>query len=398
MLINKKNQLLKISYDIKKTSSTSMPFDHLTISFIQEIYKELKKIKFSNEISDLAALTFWLRTQNINKILNLYNKNYQNRFALGVAFHISPSNTPINFFYSYIFGIITGNINIVRIPSKKFISTEILLKIIFKILKNKKFNHIKGQTYFINYKKDSEFTEFFSSICNVRIIWGGDETVNKIRKIPISPKSREITFSDKYSCTLINADKVIKLKKKEIFRFVQNFFNDGFFVDQNACSSPHLIFWHGRNIKKARNILWENLELYAKKEYDLPEIGAMDKFTKYCEDILKLKISNKIKLNNYSYNIYLKTLPKDASSLRGKWGYFYEYKIKKIKDINDIINHKFQTLTYFGFNANDIVRDIGNNSYGAIDRVVPLGYAHSMDQYWDGYDMINSLTRVINNY
>ena len=36
--------------------------------------------KFSNEISDLAALTFWLRTQNINKILNEKGLRDSNEF------------------------------------------------------------------------------------------------------------------------------------------------------------------------------------------------------------------------------------------------------------------------------------------------------------------------------
>ena len=64
---------------------------------------------------------------------------------------------PINFFYSYLFGLLSGSINIVRLPTKNFIQIQIIIKAFEKTIKNKKFNFIKNMTYFVRYNKESEF-------------------------------------------------------------------------------------------------------------------------------------------------------------------------------------------------------------------------------------------------
>ena len=56
---------------------------------------------------------------------------------------------------------------------------------------------------------------------------------------------------------------------------------------------------------------------------------------------------------------------------------------------------KIQTLTYFGVEKEklfDIVYNAGNIG---IDRIVPIGSALEMGIIWDGYDMIYSLTKII---
>ena len=42
-------------------------------------------------------------------------------------------------------------------------------------------------------------------------------------------------------------------------------------VDQNACSSPHLILWKGRfNLQKQRKSFGLYLNTFSKKKYDSP--------------------------------------------------------------------------------------------------------------------------------
>ena len=101
---------------------------------------------------------------------------------------------PTNFFYSYIFGLLSGNVNVVRIPSKNFFQINIIMKALDNVFKIKKFQAIKKMSFFIRYEKESDITKSLSAICNARIIWGGDNSINEIRKIPIPAKAREITF------------------------------------------------------------------------------------------------------------------------------------------------------------------------------------------------------------
>ena len=45
---------------------------------------------------------------------------------------------------------------------------------------------------------------------------------------------------------MIKADSIIKLNSKELGSLAEKFYNDTFYIDQNACSSPHLVYWIGK--------------------------------------------------------------------------------------------------------------------------------------------------------
>ena len=46
--------------------------------------------------------------------------------SIGLVFHITPSNIPTNFAYSLLFGLLTGNSNIIKVPTKIFPQIEII--------------------------------------------------------------------------------------------------------------------------------------------------------------------------------------------------------------------------------------------------------------------------------
>ena len=60
------------------------------------------------------------------------------------------------------------------------------------------------------------------------------------------------------------------------------------------------------------------------------------------------------------------------------------------------MNNKFQTLTYFGLNKSDLINFVIKNRLNGIDRVVPIGKALDIGVVWDGYDILGSLSRIIN--
>ena len=109
------------------------PFNKIICDFLIDLSSDLNQ--FNNP--DIKALAFWCRNANIMRLKNLY-KTSDLRLGLGLIFHITPSNIPTNFAYSLIFGLITGNSNIVKVPSKKFEEIDIICKSIKKTLKNYK--------------------------------------------------------------------------------------------------------------------------------------------------------------------------------------------------------------------------------------------------------------------
>ena len=184
---------------------------------------------------------------------------------MGLLFHITPSNVPTNFAYSLIFGLLTGNTNIVKVPHQKFEQVKIICNNINKIVKAKKFSKIKDMIKIVRYHQNDEYTKNISKICDARIIWGGDDTIKNIRNFKLQERSLDIAFSDRFSFCVLNAKKFLQIKKFEKQRLFEKFYNDTYLVDQNACSSPHLILWINDNKTKVKNLFWKGLSEYLKK-------------------------------------------------------------------------------------------------------------------------------------
>ena len=378
--------------------SILQPFDPNVCEFLYKLSQNIINNKVTRRSPDLIAASFWCSKKNILK-LKKDNKKHELRFGKGLIFHITPANVPTNFFYSLIFGLLSGNNNIVKVPSNNFFQINIICDAIKKTLKEKKFDRVKKLITIIRYKDDkiNKITENISKICDLRVIWGGNKTINNIREFKLKPHAHDITFSDRTSVCILNIKKILEINQKNLSKLVRNFYNDTYSADQNACSTPHLILWHGTgSLKKAKHKFWNELNKKTTKDYNLPEIAVLEKYTQFCRDIVlfkNLKI-NKVYSNSLQ-TVELKNLSKDIENLKGKWGYFYEYKVDNIKNIKGLFSRKFQTMTYFGFTKNfmkDFIKEISNDG---IDRVVPVGHALNIGLVWDGYEIISVLTRRI---
>ena len=371
-----------------------VPFSNEVCNFLGDLSVKLNNSQLSKKYPDIKTLAFWCRKKNI---LNLQKKLQTNesRLGLGLIFHITPSNIPTNFAYSLIFGLLTGNSNIVKVPSKKFEQIEIICSVMQELIK-KKYKAIKKKITIVRYNNNDEYTKKISLICNARLIWGGDNTISSIRKISLNQKALDLSFADRYSLSVINLKELKKNSKFEIKNLAEKFYNDTFVVDQNACSSPHLILWLGQQNIKIQTKFWTTLSNLVDKKYLLPETGSIEKYNQLCANILKLNNLKKYKIyNNSIYTVSLKKLDKNIHNLRGKWGYFYEYNIKNLNDIKNYINNRYQTLTYFGLNKIVLRNFAIKNRLDGIDRIVPIGQALDINFFWDGYDLNKILTRII---
>ena len=374
---------------------TIKPYGDLVCKFVSALSKELINHNKSLNYPDIKTLGFWCRKQNLNNLREKFDDGTV-RLGLGLIFHITPSNVPTNFAYSLLFGLLTGNSNIVKVPGKNFFQIDIICSAINKILKNRKFSKLKGMITILKYNNEDNFTKKISSICDARLIWGGNKSIESIRKFNLKERAIDIAFSDRFSLCAINADKILKLKSYEFDRLIERFYNDTYLVDQNACSSPHLIVWLNDKKKIASNIFWKKLSNFLENKYELPKIASMDKKTKLFEDILRLKnIKNYKTFKNLIYLISLKNLDNNTCKLRGKWGYFYEYNANNLNSISKFIDKSCQTLTYFGIDKNYFKKFLSNKNIQGIDRIVPIGQDLDINFNWDGYDINKILTRVI---
>ena len=372
------------------------PFDSILCEFLQDLSSGLIKRRESKTYPDIMAFGFWCRKSNINKIKNMFEDGLL-RLGLGLAFHIAPSNVPVNFAFSFAFGLLSGNANIVRAPSKSFPQVDLICNEIKNLLLHKKYAEIQSMTAIVKYAQKDDLTEFFSANSNARLIWGGDETIRNIRALSTPERCIDIAFSDRYSFCVIKAEAVLALEERKLRQLAEQFYNDSYLMDQNACSSPHLVVWLGELREIARERFWSAVYQVVCKKYDLQLIHAVDKYTGLCQNAIDLKqIRSITRHGNFIYRILIETLPEDLDTFRGKFGYFYEFDATDINQISHIVNKKFQTLTYFGVKKSDLINFMAKNRFFGIDNITPIGSALDIGVFWDGYDIIRCLSRTIN--
>ena len=79
-------------------------------------------------------------------------------------------------------------------------------------------------------------------------------------------------------------------------------------------------------------------------------------------------------------------------------GFFIEYdcrNLSNLNELNNIVTRKYQTLSYFGFDAKELLKWVISSGLSGIDRIVPIGKTSDFSLVWDGYDLIYSLSRKI---
>ena len=361
-------------------------------AFIVELSAKLMQSSLVRQYPDLSALAFWGRKKNVEKLKNDFGNTF-GWLGRGLCFHIAPSNVPINFAFTYLFGLLAGNANIVRLPSKDFPQVAALCQVFKEVLK--KYPEIEKRTAFVKYSRDDEITAEFCKMADVRMIWGGDDTISSIKSMPSKPRCIDVAFADRYSLAIINGDRVLSAGEDEIGKLAEGFYNDTYLMDQNACSSPQVILWENDSVK-ARDVFWHAVYDVAKRKYVLQDASAVDKYTLMCEEaITNAKFAGFVRQENLVYREELNGLDKDIINHRGKSGYFYEYALKNLEELFLVVTEKFQTITYFGIDEKNLYDRLIAAKVRGVDRIVPVGRAMDIDVIWDGFDLVRVLARVV---
>jgi hypothetical protein len=379
--------------------STMPVLDDTIIGFLSEVSSILFKNPLIRDYPDVATFAFFCRR---SQLMGLRDKVVETEGVIkvgrGIVFHVTPGNVPVNFAYSFFAGLITGNINIVKVPSKEFVQIQLIVDAIKTVLQGNHYrNVLSDRIFIIRYDRNSKATDYFSEICDVRVIWGGDETIRNIRNAKLQAKSIDITFADRYSISIMNAKEYLHFQDK--YRLALDFFNDTYLTDQNACTSPQTLYWLGEEheIRAAKEYFWDYLQqALLNKNFHLQPILAIDKLvTFYSQAISMDNIHKENGASNDIWRISNNSIDPNVEKFKSKSGYFNETSIKTLKEINTVVNRKYQTIGYFGFKRSELAEWINEARPSGIDRIVPIGKTMDFSLFWDGYDLLSNLTRSI---
>lgn len=373
-----------------------VPFQPEVLQFVQELSQRLIR---KREYPQFVALGFWLRKANVARLYESWMARKGEAFVRprGTVFHIAPSNVDTIFVYSWILSLLAGNRNIIRVSSKELPEKDELLSVLIEVLGEPEYSEVSLRTVILTYEHDDEMTAYLSSLCHTRVIWGGDETVQAIRRIPLSPLANELVFPDRFSFAVIRADAFlhadIELKRDLVHRF----YNDVFWFAQMACSSPRILYWIGeeKEVALSQEKFWRLMDEVT--EAQQPELAAAWQVQKMATSLFLASAEETgriIRQTSYT-RVSMDGIPEGARERHCGAGLIYECELPDLGKVASMIVDKDQTMSCFGFTKEELADFARQVSGRGIDRIVPIGQALNFDAVWDGQSFLQSFTREV---
>ena len=351
----------------------------------------------ARQFAELQSLGFWLRPAAIERLRRdfLAAEPDAVRVPRGTVLHIPPSNVDTIFVYSWALSMLAGNRNIVRLPSRRARQVDLLLGLLGTVLAQHP--ALAPSTIMLGYGHDDAVTTALSAKADVRVIWGGDRTVNHIRSLALPPHATELTFPDRFSLAAFAADAVLALDEPGLVRLADAFFNDVYWFDQMACSSPRQLYWIGSaEAGRAASVRFRQALAAAidRRGYELNLGAAVEKVTLLCRAILDLPVAEVWQQGSALAVLMLDEVADlRAAPLGG--GTLFELVLPELAALAPLVRRKDQTLSHFGFSG-DALRDLARRINGrGIDRMVPVGDALAFGHVWDGVNLLTELTRLV---
>ena len=346
-----------------------------------------------------VALAYWLRRSNVDRL----NEAFERRLALdpnlvhvpaGRIFHVAPGNVDTVFVYSWALAYLCGNQNIVRVSGQPRDVLRRLLALLSRLMQDDP--ELAGGNRFITYEHDEAISAVLSRWANHRVLWGGDETVSRLRALPLSPHSSERAFGSKYSWSVVSAPAYLAAEVPVTEKLAEGFFNDIFWFDQMACSSPHMLVWTGSREEMGAAIDRFHAALEAEirhRNYRGTPSSATHRlsyvFDLACEADLEADLRQKE---------FLGVCMGEHEPVRKEicgGGLLTHVRVRSLLEAAALAAEDCQTVTQFGFSAEELREFATQAGAKGIDRIVPVGQALAFEPNWDGFDLIGDFLRRV---
>ena len=79
-------------------------------------------------------------------------------------------------------------------------------------------------------------------------------------------------------------------------------------------------------------------------------------------------------------------------------GYFFQYSADSLNDIVPIMGKMCQTIAVFGIDKRSVVDFVLKKGVRGVDRAVNIGDTMGLEFTWDGFRMIEAMSRVVYIY
>jgi hypothetical protein len=365
--------------------------------FLTAFSRRLLRPDLARRYPELGSLGFFLRRGEIARAVERLSDGAggSRRAPRGLVLHFPPANVDTIFVYSWALSALAGNRNIVRVSPRSAGAASSVLSALNDVLAES--DPVVTQTQrMITYERDDATTAALSAACDLRVIWGGDESVTQIRRHPLPPLARDLPFPDRSSFAAVSVAGWRATGAQARRAAVDGFANDIFWFDQAACSSPRNLFWVG-DAAGAAEVRVEFMtlldEVVAERGWGVDAAMAVEKRVA----TYGLAATGAARRVTFAGNAVASVDLADLDAVPQRWlgaGTICHLTVGSLTELVPTIRRKDQTFAQFGFSMAELDDFVTAVAGRGVDRIVPFGSALTFAGTWDGYDLLREFTRI----
>jgi hypothetical protein len=376
------------------------PFDPLLVEFVEALSRALTSGSELRAYPEIIALGHWARKASVLAYQRELEALASERTLLmprGFVFHVPPANVDTIFMYSWLLSLLVGNVNLIRLSTRESPQVEIVCARLADVLREPRFSALRRSVAIVRYGHDDAITSAISRRVDLRVVWGGDATVEAMHALPLHPAARELSFGDRFSFSALRADVYLQADEALRGQLATRFFNDAMWFDQAGCSSPRLVVWCGDQAacERASRLFFGELDATLRARKHEVELGhALGKLLFTYGAALDGRIVAQERPSNELSVLTVDTLAQFERTHPGAGLFFVAY-LAELTDLAAFVRRGDQTLGHFGFSQHELIALVRRLGGRGLDRLVPVGQALTFNRFWDGYDLLQEFTRRV---
>jgi hypothetical protein len=346
-----------------------------------------------------VALAFWLRKANLVRLRTRFMERNGDAgdsviVPAGRVFHVAPANVDTLFVYSWALSFLCGNRNAVRLSTRTGGLVTTLIAVLTGLMKTEPL--LADGNAFIQYERSDEINEALSLWCHHRIVWGGDDSVNALRRARLNPHASERAFASKYSWSVIHAGAWLDAGSAKQETLAEQFFNDVFWFDQMACSSPHAVCWIGAPADRERAVTVFDAVLteVIKRKGAAPDFSVAVQRRNRAFSVATTEGVQFDPAQTEFTSVRLRESTGLDKEICGG-GFLLHAGAGTLLETVGFVTELDQTVTHFGFPVSELREFAAAAGARGLDRIVPIGEALAFAPEWDGYDLLKDFTRTV---
>jgi hypothetical protein len=344
-----------------------------------------------------ASLAFWLRKASLAGLEADFRLQSGPglRVPAGLVFHVAPANVDTLFIYSWALSFLCGNSNVVRLTTRLSPQMSDLLVCLDAAFVEHA-EACRGNA-FVTYGHDDAVTTRISLACDTRVVWGGDETVQRLRCIPLSPHASERSFASKRSLSVIAAGPYVQAGGPARDQLADRMSADLAPFSQMACSSPQVLYWVGpdEQCREALRDLGPRLEAAMASRLGEPDLGFAVRRMTHSFDRAASGAASSVEHRPHTTQVAVAFPPDAEADEACGAGLLNHGFLPSIGALAPLLRRDHQTISYFGLTELERGDLAGGAGMAGLDRIVPIGRALDFGPHWDGFNLWDDFSRLV---